>query len=201
MISGEKVFCIGAHKTGTTSMGAALTRLGFDVFPEPLWYRDLALQAEFYAGRYAQLDELIRRYDAFEDSPFNHSDFFIHLYDQCPAAKFILTVRDTSNLVASHKRWLGKLQENLLPLDGELSTTVRRVLECEYGQRDGIDDEDRLACLYEGRNRRVTEFFRDKPKQFLTIDVERETEPWRVVCEFLNCEAPLEDFPHLKRTR
>jgi sulfotransferase family protein len=197
----QKVFCIGAHKTGTTSMAEALSMLGYDVFPELLWYDDPSLQDDFYAGRYSRVAALIDRYEAFEDSPFNHSDFYVWLYERFPEARFILTVRDTANLIASHKRWYAKLHEYVLARDERLAACARMLYRTEYGQRSGIDDECALARIYEARNRAVRDFFQANRAAFLELDIEKEPQPWRVVCEFLGEPVPSSAFPHAKRTK
>ena len=197
----RKVFCIGAHKTGTSSTGQALATLGFGVLPESCWYDDRVMREEFYAGRYPRLADLIDKYDAFEDSPFNHGDFYEWLYGAYPDARFILTVRDADGLIASHKRWLTHLQTRVFPGKKDVEEFVRYFWQHEYRQGDFIDDEASIREIYEARNRSVTKFFSDKAGAFLSLDIRNEPAPWDRLCAFLNVEVPAVPFPHLKRTQ
>jgi hypothetical protein len=196
-----KVFCIGAHKTGTTSMQAALRALGFSVLPESVWYNDITLRREFYDGRYAKLFDIIEQYDAFEDSPFNHSDFYQRLYERYPDARFILTVRDPEGVVASHKRWLATLRRTVFAADKDVEAFVEMFWRQEYGQGKFIDDEEKLKAIYARRNESIVEFFRGKSHQFLMMDLQKESHPWDKLCGFLYREVPQMDFPHLNRTK
>ena len=182
-------------------MGRALTTLGYHLFPEPLWYGDASLREDFYAGRLERLKALIEQHDAFEDSPFNHSDFYQWLYREWPGAKFILTVREAANVVGSYKRWFKAIEGPVLEPDRELYDYVKFFFRHEYGQNEPLDDDARMASVYEARNRAVLEFFADRPGQFLAMDLERETSPWQRLCEFLEEPVPSTDFPHLKRTQ
>jgi hypothetical protein len=71
----------------------------------------------------------------------------------------------------------------------------------EYGQTETIDNEPKMAEIYEARNRSVVEFFRDKADQLLVLDLEVETHPWQRICAFLNESVPVVPFPHLNRTK
>src|SRR5262245_15341156 len=134
-----KVFCVGGHKTGTSSMGEALAMLGYRVFPEPLWYSDPSLRDDFYAQRYGRLSDLIARYDAFEDSPFNHSRFYVWLYQTYADSRFILTLRDTARVIASYKRFFKQIESLVLEQDPDLYAYVKFFFRHEYGQTEPLD--------------------------------------------------------------
>jgi hypothetical protein len=82
----RKVFCIGFHKTGTTSLNVALQTLGYQV-TGPNGYNDPKIQKRVLALAHS----LVKKYDAFQDNPwpiiYKEMD---HAY---PGSKFILTVR------------------------------------------------------------------------------------------------------------
>jgi len=60
-----KVFCIGFHKTGTTSLNVALNTLGYRVTgPNGVNDPDIAKNVLRMA------DDLVKRYDAFQDNPW-----------------------------------------------------------------------------------------------------------------------------------
>ena len=60
-----KVFCIGFHKTGTTTMRAALEMLGYRV-TGPNGTRDPEIAAKLEA----MVDRLATEFDAFQDNPW-----------------------------------------------------------------------------------------------------------------------------------
>jgi hypothetical protein len=182
-------------------MGQALATLGFAVLPESCWYDDRVMREEFYAGRYSRLADLIGQYDAFQDSPFNHGDFYEWLYSAYPDASFVLTVRDAGGMIASHKRWLTHLRNHVFTEKRDVEAFVRYFWQHEYRQGEFIDNEAAIREIYEARNQSVTRFFSDKSRSFLSLDLRNEPAPWDRLCAFLNVEVPSVAFPHLKRTQ
>ena len=59
----QKVFCIGAHKTGTTSLEVALKKLGYRVCGS-FGTKDPDIASKVHEMAY----ELVEKYDAFEDN-------------------------------------------------------------------------------------------------------------------------------------
>jgi hypothetical protein len=198
-----KVFCIGAHKTGTTSMEAALTALGLRVAPTQLWWNDPALQTDFYEGRYQPVFDVIAGYDAFQDSPYNHSEFYKVLHERYPDARFVLTVRNAGNWVASRRRWRAALHAKLIADNNlQLERAGRLFFEREYGQSDYLNaDEEAETRVYETRNRAVISFFSGKAAPLLVLDLEQERDAWQLLCGFLGLAVPSDAFPHANRTK
>ena len=96
-----KVFCIGFHKTGTTSLAVALERLGYRVTgPDGVYDPAIARNAKALAAR------LVPRYDAFRDNPW--PVLFRELDALARGSKFILTVRDADGSLRSQVRHFGK---------------------------------------------------------------------------------------------
>jgi hypothetical protein len=196
------VFCIGAHKTGTTSLESALTILGLRVCPTEMWWQDPVLQDEFYRGRHSLVFDLVARFDGFRDSPFNHSDFYEVLCRHHPDARFILTVRNTDHWIASRKRWRAFLIANVLPRDRQLEAAGRLFFEHEYGQRDHLNiDEQSERTIYEARNTAVVDHFNTHDRPLLILDLENESHPWQRLCGFLGTQVPDASFPHSNRTK
>ncbi|MBI1357416.1 MAG: hypothetical protein GC160_24005 [Acidobacteria bacterium] len=83
-----KVFCIGFQKTGTTSLGYALSLLGYRVAG---MFDVMTFNSK--DETLAKAIQLGRRYDAFQDNPW--PILYRELDQAFPSAKFILTVRDT----------------------------------------------------------------------------------------------------------
>ena len=105
-----KIFGIGFHKTGTTSLGRALRQLGYRIqkgfsinktgkrvtIPEPVTLEKIGAVAF----------PMVRFYGAFEDNPwpllFKDADRMF------PGSKFILTVRDPDNWIRSAANHFGE---------------------------------------------------------------------------------------------
>ena len=82
----HQVFGIGFHKTATTSLGAALTQLGYRVCGG-VGIRD----PDIAANAINLVDSLIDQYDAFQDNPW--PVLYRHLDAIRPGSRFVLTIR------------------------------------------------------------------------------------------------------------
>jgi hypothetical protein len=180
-----KVFGIGFHKTGTSSLGRALRTLGYRVqkgftfnrpgkrvvIPQPVTLdkvRDVALP-------------LVSRYSAFEDNPWPL--LFRELDAAFPGSKFILTVRDPDRWVRSMANYFG--------------TKSNATLDLIYGRR-GVrvaGSEDLVRARFERHNADVAEHFSSRPADLLVWDLAAEP-GWEAVCRFLGCRVPQRPFPH-----
>src|SRR6266550_8959585 len=89
-----KVFGVGFHKTGTTSLAQALSYLGYRV-TGPNGVNNPYIGKDVLA---ITLD-LANRFDAFQDNPW--PIVFKELDEQFPHSKFILTVRPTEEWIRS----------------------------------------------------------------------------------------------------
>ena len=170
-----KIFCVGFHRTGTSSLRAALERLGYRVCgsvatEEP----DIAVRAgEIAFG-------LLDRYDAFVDNPW--PILFRELDQRCPGSRFILTTRPSDAWFRSVTRFFGP------------KTTPMR--EWIYGAGSPLGNEARYVERFERHNREVLDYFRDRPDDLLVLRI-TEGETWRELCEFLGHEVPHDPFPHM----
>jgi hypothetical protein len=104
-----------------------------------------------------------------------------------PGCKFILTVRDEEAWYRSVSRHIGALRN---PSH-----------EWIYGRGKGLPMEDRENTLrvYRKHNQEVTDYFRDRPGDLLTVDF-TEGGGWEELCGFLGKEVPDLPFPHANRT-
>lgn len=184
-----KVFGIGFHKTGTTSLGRALRILGYRiqkgfnfnrpgkriVIPEPVTLdkvRDVAFQ-------------MVPRYAAFEDNPWPL--LFRELDAAFPGSKFILTTRDPQRWIKSASRYFG--------------TKTNGMFELIYG-RPGFciaGNEEFARDRFERHNREVLEHFAGRTHDLLQWKLESEAD-WPMLCGFLNCPVPRATFPHGKNS-
>ena len=95
-----KVFCVGFHKTGTKSLGAALATLGYRVAgPRGTLDPQIATNALPLALR------LAGDFDAFQDNPW--PILFKELDAAFPGSRFILTLREPAAWIASVVRHFG----------------------------------------------------------------------------------------------
>jgi len=171
----HKVFGIGFHKTGTTSLAAALRQLGYSVTgPNGVHRSDIAQIA------WPMCLSLMEQFDAFQDNPW--PVLYRELYAYCPEEKFILTIRDADSWLKSVRGFFG---QQVTPMRAWI-----------YGHGGPEGNEKSYLERYERHNREVIEFFEDKPGKLLVMDLSN-GDGWEKLCAFLN-EFPIPDtpFPH-----
>jgi hypothetical protein len=176
----EKIFCIGFHKTGTKSLAAALTLLGYRV-TGPNWTRAPRIQEQALSLALG----LIPSYDAFQDNPW--PILYKELHALFPTARFILTLR-------SGDAWLRSIVRHF----GQNSTPMR---EWIYGPGRGFPKGNEAAYLarFEEHNRcAIKHFQKAKPGRFLVLRI-AEGEGWENLCPFLEKPIPTIAFPHANR--
>jgi hypothetical protein len=169
----EKIFCIGFHKTGTKSLAAALTYLGYRV-TGPNWVTNPRIREKALSLAL----ELIPHYDAFQDNPW--PILYQELHAQFPNARFILTLR-------SGEAWLRSIVRHF----GETSTPMR---EWIYGVGQPRGNEKIYLARYERHNREVLDYFNDKPGRLLVLDITA-GEGWGKLSSFLGEDCPDVNFP------
>src|SRR5215217_356424 len=101
----NKVFCIGANKTGTTTMKGVFNIIGLRVAPQ----QEAELAAlPFFKGKLGAMKSYIENYDAFQDVPFSIKSTYAQIDSLFPGSKFILTYRNSDewfeSLLAAHKK-------------------------------------------------------------------------------------------------
>lgn len=173
----SKVFCIGFHKTGTTSLEKALELLGYRVTGS-FGTRDPNIADKVHD----MADELVARYDAFQDNPW--PVLYRDMDEKYPGSKFILTMRSPESWISSQVRDFG-LRE----------TPMRQWI---YGVGCPEGNEDVYVARYERHNREVLEYFRERPDDLLILDLPR-GDGWPELCAFLGEPAPDKPFPHANK--
>ncbi|MFA5883433.1 MAG: sulfotransferase [Acidimicrobiia bacterium] len=169
----DRVFGIGATKTGTSSFGVAMERLGFRLLG---W--DAPLAEQYQRGELTRVLEAADEYDAFEDMPWGAGDLYVLLAERFPKARFVLTVRDSASWSKSHERHY----------------SPGSPIPERFWIRDYADRREALVAEYEQRNAAIRELFADQPQRFLTIDV-CGGEGWEKLCPFLGLRIPDAPFP------
>lgn len=173
----SKIFCVGFHKTGTKSLAAALRVLGYRV-TGPNWTTD----PDIATTALSRAITLIDRFDAFQDNPW--PVLFRELDEQCPGSRFILTVRDADDWIASVSRYFA---------GG--SSPMR---EWIYGHGNPDGHEAAYVRRYEQHNRDVSSHFASRPGDLLVMDLAR-GDGWQKLCKFLGGPAPNAPFPTANR--
>jgi hypothetical protein len=182
-----KVFVIGTHKTGTTSLKIFLRDLGFRVSIERQF---LMLAADYHAGNWDEIFRVIKNYEVFQDEPFNQaSDAFIaEIQKRYPDARFILSTRDNATewfhslLRFSRKKWAGEKTpirwDDVKNVEyGKKDDYFRRYLR--YHRIDTLDeeaydklpfDQDVLENWYNTYNTRITSLLSGNPN-FIQVNL------------------------------
>lgn len=184
-----KVFCIGFHKTGTTTLGCALRALGYRVqkgcafnhpgkpsIPEPV-----TLERVWELVR-----PMVPLYGAFEDNPWPL--FFRELDELCPGSKFIFTHREPQRWIGSASRYFGQKRQATLDLLYE-----------QHGFQVAGNEAIALA-RYQRHNAEVLEYFAGRADDILIWNLEQQSD-WGPLCCFLNSAAPRMAFPHANAGR
>jgi hypothetical protein len=186
-----KIFGIGLSKTGTTTLGCALQRLGFQVLDwiNPLT-RELICEDDLYL------------FDAFTDTP--SAVCFERLYHLFAQSKFIYTVRPID-------AWQGSMirhwRRNYGVTDFEQSRKLVAGRHAFHFGRAFSDihlplyfNHSDYHTAYRAHERRVRHFFSDKPQnRLLELDVFA-GHGWRELCCFLDRQMPAAPFPWENRT-
>ena len=201
-----KVFGIGMGKTGTTSLERAFVDFGYRIGPQPKFERHFD---EWFRGDNGKLLADIRRFEAFQDVPFCLPGTYRLLFEHFPRAKYVLTVRDSSeqwynSLCRFHSKLFGK--SGALPTEEDLEAAtytspgwVYRVSRV-YGTPPGQPyHRETLMKVYETHNREVQTFFAGSPHSLLVLNVAQPNAHARLAT-FLGVDIVSQQFPHLNKS-
>ncbi len=205
---GQKVFCIGFNKTGTTSLGEALSELGLSTAPQR--------PAENLIDAWAKRDfrKLIKfcktAGNAFQDVPFSLPYTYVILDNYFPNSKFILTVRnDSEEWYNSYVNYHAKIWSKSAKVP-----TKEDLLDAIYIYKSRPWHTNRLLFttpkelpykkevlieFYENHNKSIIEYFRHKPGMLLKLNV-AESGSYQKLAKFLNVKTNKTDFPWLNAT-
>jgi hypothetical protein len=172
-----KVFCIGFHKTGTSSMGVALRELGYKVTgPNGVHDPDIAKNVLTMAY------EVAEEFDAFQDNPWPF--LYREMDARYPGSKFILTSREPDSWIKSQVRHFGTRE-----------TPMRQWI---YGVGCPEGNEDIYINRMKSHDEEVKDYFKDRPDDFLVMDLPR-GDGWDKLCPFLGADVPTNSFPHVNK--
>lgn len=173
----KKVFCIGYHKTGTTSLSTALRALGYNV-TGPNGVHDPDIGDNVLSMAYS----LVKKYDAFQDNPW--PIIYKEIDAKFPGSKFILLSRDTNSWIKSVVKHFGGKE-----------TPMRNWI---YGVGDPVGNKSIYIERYENHKTDVLDYFKDRPNDLLVMDFAK-GDGWEVLCPFLETEIPSTPFPHVNK--
>lgn len=185
-----RIFGIGMHKTGTTSLHHALKILGLDSahWPSAGWAKKIWREMNT-EGRSVTLE----RHHAVCDLPI--SNLYRKLDAAYPGSKFILTTRNEQAWLESVRRhWSPETNPYRHQWDTDPFTHI--IHNAIYG-RTSFHPATFLKA-FRRHNARVLEFFKDRPEDLLILDVDQ-PQSWELLCNFLNEPMPVVAYPHANR--
>jgi hypothetical protein len=165
-----KVFCVGFHKTGTSSMGVLLEKLGYRV-QGAYRVRDEDFVAKLEAGDLEELMAVVGSHDAFQDNPWPL--FYRQLDERFPGSKFILTTRDKD-------AWIRSVV-NHFPQQKKPTSPMRQWI---YGHGSPVGHEAPYVERYERHVEDVQAYFSGRDSDFLALDLS-EPKAARTISRFL----------------
>jgi len=173
----SRVFCIGFHKTGTTSLAVALNTLGYRV-TGPNGVNDPNIENNVIPMAYG----LAEKYDAFQDNPW--PIIYKEVDAKFPGSKFILTLRNSESWINSQVRHFGRME-----------TPMRKWI---YGVGCPEGNEDIYVKRFEDHNKEVKNYFKDRPQDLPVLDLAKR-DGWGKLCPYLGAGIPNIEFPHANK--
>lgn len=214
----NKVFGIGANKTGTTSLQSIYYMLGLEVAPQ---HDGELYGVQAQKGNLQPLAQYVSKYDAFQDAPFSVKGTYAQMDALFPNSKFILTFREPEQWFNS----LHQFHKKILQITGSKAITKERMASVTYLYPGYLEDihelnwlisvDEKLAwkkdwnlaynrehyiSVYMERNRQIIQYFSERPDDLLVIDITMEKDTAKIV-DFLKLPPQLvTNMPHLNQT-
>lgn len=184
----QKVFCIGFHKTGTSSLAIALNLLNYDVCRRLGMLQDQLpgsdIIKDLKANHYVDILSVIDKFDAFCDNPWPL--LYQEIDEKYPNSKFILSIRN-------EQEWLN----SVLNYFKDSSSEIRSIIY--DGKGSPIGNESHYLGRYQRHNEEVKSYFKDRPSDLLLFDINK-VNKWETLCHFLGKEIPKQPFPFKNKT-
>ena len=178
----NKIFGIGLSKTGTTSLFAALSILGYRAET----YRHLRERSlnEWFKGDFSH--DYLSELDAVTDLPIGA--FYPALDIRYPGSKFILTTRNKTDWLESCSKFFAPTKMYLEKLGSFRDFSQISA----YGVVSY--NEALFSYAYDTHMSGVRSYFSNRPEDLLTMSIV-DGEGWEKLCPFLEEEIPNHEFP------
>jgi glycosyltransferase involved in cell wall biosynthesis len=190
-----RIFGIGMHKTGTTSLNTALKVLGFE---SAHWKSAHWVKAIWQEINSTGQSRTLEQSYALSDLPIPL--LFRQLDKAYPGSKFILTTRNEVKWLESvRKHWNPDFNKFRQSWDSDPFT--HRIHEKLYGQT--WFDPEVFVKRFRRHNADVIEHFKNRPSDLLVFDLDRDCGcAWALLCEFLGVrnKVPVITYPKLYAT-
>jgi Sulfotransferase domain len=186
-----KIFGLGFHKTGTSSLASALRKLGYHTIhgdPRGSWSgadEGLTLTKLIDSGKF-QLPTF-GLFDAFVDNPY--FSIWLKLVDIFPDAKFILTLRDDTAWIESCINYYAG--RRVRPMRAWMFGTHADPASSREARNIWLD-------RYRQHNDAVQAYFSGDNERLLTLNL-CEGDGWTRICNFLRAPRPERPFPHANK--
>ena len=174
-----KVFGIGFHKSGSTTLESALRILGYSVIGK----QDKLFEA-FEKNDFQSIDKVVGLYDGFRDMPWPL--YYDTLDKKYPGSKFILTHRNCLSWINScRNHYKSKGHEEFEKIYG-------------VGNQYPVGKEDIWITRYLDHARAVRKYFNNRSSDFIELNWEK-GDGWKEICAFLQKDQPVRNFPHANK--
>lgn len=202
----QKIFCVGANKTGTTSLWREFENLGFLVGRQKKAER---LMPHYISGDFDPIIDYCRTAQVFQDVPFSLPGTFVQMDRAFPNSKFILSIRDSpeqwyQSITKFHSKLFGK---GSLPTEDDLKNSdyiwkgwawqshraVFKTPESEPYHKET------LIQFYINHNQSVLDYFAQRPNDLLVINL-GERGSYSRFLKFIDASSHRNDFPWENRT-
>lgn len=177
-----KIFGLGLSRTGTTSLHAALVLLG-----KASCHYPAGAARQWLAGNFEP--DPLRAVEACLDLPT--PVYFRELDRAYPGSRFILTVRDERDWLASVEAFLGSTAPS-----GPQTILRDMIRVAAYGM--ARFHAERFLEVFRRHRGEVEAYFAGRPESLLVMDLTR-GDGWESLCQFLGiAEWPDRPFPRLE---
>ena len=196
LLNDRYIFNISFPKTGTTSIEAALSILGYSV-AHGTWR---SVHTNYLYAQYVNnnIDELLyfvksSKFNCFSDGPWFSPNLYSILEKEFPNAKFILSERNS-------ELWFDSLRGMLLKT-GYINSVDGIYKSEQYGLtlwfkkvfKTSQLDKKKLIEIYNKHNQDIISFFKNKPGKLIKFELKNID--WKCICQPLGVELPNIKFP------
>jgi len=114
---------------------------------------------------------------------FPYFGMYKHIDETYPDSKFIICIRDTESFVKSYVKYFNRMGNHV-------GSKFNKAVLGINGLTNYERDYEKIKLLYESHNRRVLEYFKDKPEKLLVLNFKDiGTEKFqKTILDFINIE-------------